>query len=87
MKKLLLPLLLGLCASACDDDELLYWEPDLTGHECSKTLKTCEPGAEFCFEGSCVPTCWDDSDCPRNYECAGISEDLETWKVCLRSPE
>lgn len=72
--------------AACDDGEPLYWQPDLTPHECSKTLRTCDPETELCFEGTCTPTCWDHDECPDGYFCAGVSESMETRKICWREP-
>lgn len=69
--------------AGCGGDPL-YWEPDLTGHECSKTLKTCDYDVEICFEGSCVPKCWSDADCDGG-TCEPVSEDLETWRICFAS--
>jgi len=77
---------LGLSVAGCDDGERLYWQPDLAPFECSKSLKTCEPGVEMCFEGSCVPTCFDHDECPDGHFCAGVAEEFETLKICWREP-
>jgi len=79
---LLLSAVAALAAAYGCGDELYYWEPDLTPHECSKTKKTCDPVEELCFEGTCVLTCQRDDDCAEDEFCDMVSENMETKKIC-----
>lgn len=76
---------LAVAALAGCGGEPLYWEPDLTGFECSKTRRTCDPDTEGCFEGSCVPKCWSDDDCEDGATCESVVEGAEGWRTCFAS--
>lgn len=74
------PIIGLLAVAACG--EPIYWEPDLTGFECSKT-RTCDLETEGCFEGSCVPKCTSDDDCDDGDTCEPVIEGVESWRTCF----